>query len=574
VEKVRKFVYYYRYAWKLFLLDMVCATGIAGLSLLFPIMTRRFMKEFIPNGQIELMIRWSFALVGLYLVRLVLQYVVNYWGHVVGVRMEFAMRRDLFKHLQTLDCSFFDSTRVGYLMSRIVNDLRDVSELAHHGPEDIFLATLMLVGSFSYLMHINAQLTLIVFAFVPVFAWFALTRRKRMNEAFRREREEVALINADLENSLAGVREAKSFTNEEFEISRFQTANNSFRVAREQAFRRMAEYSSGLDFLSNMFNIMVLGAGGLYVHHGTIDYADLTAYLMFVSYFLQPIRQLTNFVQQYELGMTGFERFVELMAEKPLVVDRSYAQVPSHVEGHIEIVDVSFEYETSEQVLHNVSLSIHPGETVALVGSSGGGKTTLARLIPRFYDVTSGQILLDGTDVRDIRLKALRESIGLVQQDVFLFSGTIRENIMYGRPDATEEQMMEAARNASIDEFINTLPDGYDSNVGEHGVKLSGGQKQRISIARVFLKNPPILILDEATSALDNVTERQIQQSLEKLSEGRTTVVIAHRLSTIRDADRIVVMEDGRVQEMGTHDQLLEKGGIYAGLHRSHPATA
>jgi len=574
VEKIKKFVYYYRYAWKLFLLDMVCATGIAGLSLTFPIMTRQFMKEFIPNKQIDLMIRWSIALVGLYLVRLVLQYVVNYWGHVVGVRMEFAMRRDLFNHLQTLDCSFYDDTPVGYLMSRIVNDLRDVSELAHHGPEDIFLATLMLIGSFSYLIRINAQLTLIVFAFVPVFAWFALTRRRKMNAAFCREREEIGLINADLENSLSGIREVKSFTNEEFEKTRFLAANESFRLARERAFQRMAEYSSGLDFISNMFNIVVLGAGGLYVNYGIIDLADLTAYLMFVNYFLQPIRQLTNFVQQYELGMTGFERFVNLMAVKPSIVDRPGAIVPSRVEGRIEIQNVSFEYEDGEEVLRNISLTIHPGETVALVGSSGGGKTTLARLLLRFYDVTSGRILLDGTDIRDIQLQALRQSIGLVQQDVFLFSGTIRENIIYGRPDATEEEMMEAARKASIDEFIESLPNGYDTHVGEHGVKLSGGQKQRISIARIFLKNPPILILDEATSALDNVTERQIQRSLEKLSEGRTTLVISHRLSTIRNADRIIVIEDGRVEEMGTHEELLEKGGIYAGLHRSQLVTA
>ncbi len=382
------------------------------------------------------------------------------------------------------------------------------------------------------------------------------------------------MINADLENSLAGIREVKSFTNEDFEKTRFLAANESFRLARERAFQRMAEYSSGLDFISNMFNIVVLGAGGLYVNYGIIDLADLTAYLMFVNYFLQPIRQLTNFVQQYELGMTGFERFVHLMDEKSAIVDRPNAIAPSRVEGHIEIQNVSFEYEDGEEVLRGVNITIRPGETVALVGSSGGGKTTLARLLLRFYDVTSGRILLDGVDIRDIQLNALRQSIGLVQQDVFLFSGTVRENIMYGRPDATEEEMIEAARKASIDEFIDSLPNGYDSHVGEHGVKLSGGQKQRISIARIFLKNPPVLILDEATSALDNVTERQIQRSLEKLSEGRTTVVIAHRLSTIRNADRIIVIEEGQVQEMGTHDELLKKGGTYAGLHRSQLVTA
>ncbi len=574
MSKLRRFVSYYRDVWQLFALDMICATGIAVLSLVFPIMTRQFMKDFIPNGKVDLMITWSFILLGLYLFRMVLQYIVNYWGHVVGVRMEFSMRRDLFGHLQTLDCSFFDDTRVGYLMSRVVNDLRDISELAHHGPEDIFLATLMLIGSFAYLVRINAQLTLIVFAFVPLFAWFALTRRKKMNEAFRKEREEIALVNADLENSLSGIRESKSFTNEDYEVARFDRANGTFRVAREYAYKRMAEYHAGLDFLTNLFNIIVLSAGGFYVYYGAIDFADLTAYLMFINFFLQPIRQLTGFVQQYELGMTGFDRFLELMAVQPQITDSPQAKALTSVEGRIEIVNVSFEYENSEQVLHDVSLTVEPGETVALVGSSGGGKTTLARLIPRFYDVTSGQILLDGSDVREIRLQDLRRSIGLVQQDVFLFSGTIRENILYGRPDATEEEMIEAARRANIDEFVNLLPDGYDTYVGEHGMKLSGGQKQRVSIARVFLKNPPILILDEATSALDNVTERQIQRSLDKLSEGRTAIVIAHRLSTIRGADRIVVLEDGRVQEMGTHAQLLTQGGIYAGLHAAHLETA
>lgn len=570
---VRRFIAYYKDHWKLFALDMFCACLIAGLDLLFPVATRIFMKDFIPNRQLRSMLIFLAALVLLYVVRLIAQYIVNYWGHVVGVRMEYQMRKDLFNHLQTLDFKFFDNTKVGYLMSRLVNDLRDVVELAHHGPEDLLIATIMLIGSFWYLSRINLSLTLWAFAFVPIIAWYAVSQRGAMNAAFREERRKVAEVNAEVENSLSGIRVAKSFVNEDYERERFGKANIAFRNARQSAFRAMGKYSAGMNFLTNMLNLTVLGVGAIYTYRGVIDIADLTAYLMFIGYFLQPIHRLTAFTQQFQQGMSGFERFLELMAVKPSIVDAEDAVELKDVKGAISLRNVSFSYNGKSEVLKDINLDIAPGKTVALVGPSGGGKTTLCHLIPRFYDVTGGEILVDGVNIKSIKLASLRKNIGLVQQDVFLFTGTIRENILYGKPDATEEELIEAAKNAQIHDFIMSLPDGYDTYVGERGIKLSGGQKQRISIARVFLKNPPILILDEATSALDTVTEQEIQAALQRLSENRTTIVIAHRLSTVRDADEIVVIKDGRICERGTHNELMEKQGFYANLYKSSDDT-
>ena len=570
---LKRFIAYYKPERRLLVMDLVAASVIALLDLLFPVITRTFMKDFIPDQNVRAVLLWTGALVFLYVIRLGCQYFVDYYGHVVGVNMEYQMRTDLFTHLQTLDFRFFDDTKVGHLMSRIVNDLRDISELAHHGPEDLFIASLMLIGSFSYLLTINVPLTLITFAFIPVIGWYAYTRRTAMNRAFTEERKRIADVNADLENSLSGIRVAQSFVNEDYERRRFDTANSAFKRSRRQAFRAMAIYSSGLSFLTDVLNLAVLCVGSLFMFRGYIDLADLTAYLLFIGYFLQPIRRLISFTQQYQQGMTGFSRFAELMDVSPGVTDREGARDLPPVRGDIVMDTVSFQYTKHAEVLQQVSLHIPAGSTVAFVGPSGGGKTTLCHLIPRFYDVTGGTITIDGHDIREVTLASLRHQIGFVQQDVFLFTGTIRENILYGYPQASEEEMIDAAKKAQIHSFILSLPNGYDTYVGERGVKLSGGQKQRISIARVFLKNPPILILDEATSALDTATEQEIQEALLELAKDRTTLVIAHRLSTIRHADQIVVLTDGQIREMGTHQELLERQGIYAGLHNSQNAV-
>ncbi|AZR73413.1 thiamine ABC transporter permease [Anoxybacter fermentans] len=566
---LKRFISYYRPHWKLFCLDITCAFLITGIDLLFPIITRNFINDIIPNGKFELFWKFSFFLLILYILRTILQYILEYWGHVVGVRMEADMRRDLFTHLQTLSFSFFDKSRTGNLMSRVVNDLNNICETAHHGPEDLFISLMMLGGSFLVLININVPLTLLIFGLIPFIVWFSAKKRIKMMNGFRNVRREVADINSELENSIAGIRVAKAFTNEEYELNKFTKKNISLQKSRENAYKAMAEFFSGINFMSNLLKLIVLVVGGYFVFENKINYGDLVAYLLYIQLFLTPIRSLTQLMQQYQQAIAGFERFLEIMEVKPEIQDKEDAKELKDVKGEIIFENVTFSYDNKEKVLKNINLKIEAGKTLALVGPSGGGKSTLCNLIPRFYEVESGRILIDGHPITDIKISSLRRNIGIVQQDVFLFSGTIRENILYGRLDATEEEIIEAAKNANIHDFIMQLPDQYDTYVGERGIRLSGGQKQRISIARVFLKNPPILILDEATSSLDNESELIIQQALRRLAKNRTTLVIAHRLSTIKDADQIVVLTENGIQEQGTHQQLLARNGLYASLYNA-----
>lgn len=564
---LKRFISYYKPHWKLFTLDMICAFLITGIDLIFPIITRSFINDIIPNKQLHIFWRLAGLLLFLYIVRTGLQYVVEYWGHVVGVRMEADMRRDLFTHLQGLSFSFFDKARTGNLMSRVINDLNNICETAHHGPEDLFISLIMLGGSFLILLNINLELTLIIFAVIPLIVWFSSKKRVKMMSNFRQVRQKVAEVNSQLENSLAGIRVAKAFTNEKHELDKFAFGNHALQLSKEGAYQSMAEFFSGINFTTNFLRLLVLVLGGFYVFKGRINYGDLIAYLLYIQLFLLPIRNLTALMQQYQQAVAGFERFLDIMDVKPDIVDRENAIELHDVKGDLTFDNVTFSYANKEKVLEEINFQIRAGQTIALVGPSGGGKSTLCNLIPRFYEVRSGQIYIDQYPITEIKLRSLRKNIGVVQQDVFLFSGTIAENILYGKPDATNDEIVAAAKNANIHDFITQLPDGYDSYVGERGILLSGGQKQRISIARVFLKNPAILLLDEATSSLDNESELIIQQALERLAKNRTTLVVAHRLSTIKHADQIIVLTEEGIQEKGTHEHLLELNGLYANLY-------
>lgn len=565
---IRKFVSYYKPHKKLFILDMLCAFLVAICDLFYPMITRNIINKYVPNRELQLIILWALVLLFIYMIKAMLNYFIQYYGHVVGVRMQADMRKEVFRHLQDLPFSFFDENKTGIIMSRIINDLMDISELAHHGPEDLFVSTIMLIGSFIILCTINIPLTLIIFAFLPLLFWFAVKKRIKMTKAFTETRIKVAEVNASLENSISGIRVAKAFANKDYEVKKFQRNNLNFQKAREYAYKAMAEFFSGMNFIVDFLNVIVLILGGYFVYQSQITLGDYVAYLLYINLFLGPIKKLIQFIEQYQSGMTGFKRFLELMeAEKenhvphPVILDK--------IEGNIQFENVSFRYDENTQILDGINLFIEKGKTVALVGPSGGGKTTLCHLIPRFYEVDEGKILIDGTNIQQLDRTSLRKNIGIVQQDVFLFTGTIKENIAYGNLEATDEEIMYAAKKANIHDFIMNLEEGYDTYIGERGVKLSGGQKQRISIARVFLKNPPILILDEATSALDNATEMLIQQSLDQLCKGRTTLIVAHRLSTIKNADEIIVLTDQGIEERGTHQELLNHQGIYANLYES-----
>lgn len=564
---LKRFLSYYRPHKKLFAMDLSASLLVSLIGVFYPIVTRKMLNNLIPNQKYREIILFGLALLVLYCVRMLLNFFIQYQGHMMGVRMQAQMRSDLFHHLQNLPFRFYDDHETGKIMSRMTTDLNDVSELAHHGPETVIISTVTVIVSLVYLLSIHVWLTVIIFACVPLLVAVSVKSRIKQRNAFRLSRQSTAQINAALQSSISGIRVTKAFNNAAKETEKFEEGNARFQNASRDAYHALGEFHAGTTFITDVFNVVVLIAGGLFLYDGQITFADYSAFIVSINLFLNPINTLIRFMEQFQNGAAGFERFVEIM-DTPCEEDAPDAVDAGRLSGQIEFRDVSFRYEENLEVLHEISFSIRPGQTYALVGSSGGGKTTICHLIPNFYPVTEGEILLDGKPVPSLTRESLRRNIGIVQQDIYLFNASMRENILYGRLDATEEEVIEAAKRANIHDFILSLSNGYDTVIGERGVKLSGGQKQRLCIARVFLKNPPILILDEATSALDNTTEMMIQQSLDELSKGRTTLVVAHRLSTIKNADEIAVVDHGRILEQGNHDALVELGGVYADLYR------
>ena len=566
---IKKFISYYKPHIPLFTLDMICALIVAVANLVYPAIASSIVDGFESgNTNIEKLIKLAILLAIVYIIKAICQYIVGYYGHVVGVRMQADMRRDLFMKYERLPFSYFDDHKTGDLLSRLTTDLWDVSELAHHGPENLFLAVLMFIGSFSILASINLTLTLIMFAIIPFIILFTIISRRKMSRAMKNSRKQMSEINSTLENSVGGVRETKSYAAEEYEICKFQKTNDLFRRYRSDAMKSLGSFDSIMTLLQDILYLVIVLVGGLFLYNNKISAAEFTAFLLYVSMFLNPINRFVALFQQLQEGMSGFSRFCEIMEAKDEVDDGNV--VINDIKGELSFENVSFSYSTESgaaTIIDNLSLNIQAGSTLALVGPSGGGKSTLCNLIPRFYNVDEGRITLDGTDIRDITLNSLRRNIGIVSQTVFLFDGTVRENIAYGAGDVSDEEVILAAKKANIHEYISTLKDGYNTQVGERGVKLSGGQRQRVAIARVFLKNPKLLILDEATSALDNATEMQIQASLEELSKGRTVIVVAHRLSTVKNADEIVVLDKNGIVERGTHNELIDNNGEYKKLY-------
>ena len=563
---LKRFISYYGPHKKLFFLDMLASLLVSIIGLLYPMITRQMMNDWIPNKNLRMLVTFGIVLFIMYVVRMLLRFFIQYYGHIIGVRMQAAMRSDMFRKLQKLPYSYYDNHETGKIMSRMTNDLMQVSELAHHGPENIFICGIMVVGSFIYLCTIDWGLTLIIFACVPFLVLISLILRKRMRDAFTDSRKSVAEINARLESSISGIRVTKAFTNDLKEQEKFEVGNKMFVEARGRAYKAMGQFHSSTSFVTDVFNVFILVAGGFFLAYTDLNPGDYTAFIVSIGLFISPVQTLIAFMEQLQDGTTGFRRFLEIIdEEEEKDVDGATELVVTN--GTIEFKNVSFRYNDSKEVLNDVTLKVDAGQKLALVGPSGGGKTTICHLIPRFYKTETGDILIDGQSINSVTMESLRKHIGIVQQDVFLFNGSIYENILYGKLDASLEEVYEAARRANIHEYIMSLPDGYDTQIGERGVKLSGGQKQRLSIARVFLKNPAILILDEATSALDNTTEILIQAALDELCKGRTTLVVAHRLSTIKNADRIIVISNGTIKEEGSHDELVQKDGIYSKLY-------
>lgn len=565
---MKRLIKYYKPHKKIFFWDMFFAFMIAGIDLIFPMLSRDVVSVIIPSKNMALLLRFSMIALLLYAFRMYCTYFVNYYGHMMGARIEYDMKNELFEHMQKLHHKFFDKNRTGQIMNRFTGDLFEIAEMTHHGPEDLFISIVMLVGGLILLLTINIPLTLIMYSVVLALVWFAYYRRVNMGQAFRAQKAKAADLNAKLENSVSGIRLAKAFCNEEYEKDRFDEYNVALYKSKDEAYRQMGIFGAINGFLTDLLNLSVMAFGGFFVYKGWINLGDLVAFILFANFMLKPIRRLMDFVQQWQQGMAGFERYVEIMSVDPEIQDSPEASKLMHLEGVIEFSNVNFRYtKEDDYVLKDFNMIINKGETVAMVGSSGVGKTTIAHLIPRFYEIESGAITIDKQDIRDLTLQSLRGCIGFVGQDVLIFYGTIEDNIRYGNPAASLEDIIEAAKKANIHDFIDNLDKGYDTIVGERGIMLSGGQKQRLSIARLFLKNPDIIILDEATSALDNENEAIVQSAIEALAKGRTTLVIAHRLSTIRGADRIVVMDQGGITEQGTHQELLDQKGAFYRFH-------